>query len=76
MTRITKFYLNKASYLLGDSEGNQVEVIVDYADNKFRLGVVHKANQDLSVTKSYARKIVKDLLRKKSRVNLVTKLLK
>ena len=63
--KITKFYLNKASYIGIDESGKKINVEIDYWNNKYQLD--HN-NAELEI---YASK----LLNKKHRVNFVHKML-
>ncbi|KKU09118.1 MAG: hypothetical protein UX13_C0049G0011 [Candidatus Woesebacteria bacterium GW2011_GWB1_45_5] len=62
--KITKFYLNKASYIAVDENGGQIHVEIDYWDGKFRLS---RENRRLE-------KFASRLLKKKHRVNFVHKM--
>lgn len=64
MNHITQFYLNKASYLGVDEEGNTIELEVNYWKNQFK---VSQPNQELE---KYAAK----LLAKKHQVNFIQKM--
>ena len=64
MKKITKFYLNKASYIAIDAQGNNIDLDVDYWESKFE---VSQKNQELE---KYAVR----LLKKKHRVNFVSKI--
>ncbi|MEP7167295.1 MAG: hypothetical protein ABI758_04920 [Candidatus Woesebacteria bacterium] len=64
MNRITQFYLNKASYIAVDEQGNTIDLEVNYWENAFK---VTSSNQELE---TYAIK----LLTKKHRVNFIHKM--
>ena len=64
MTKISEYYLNKASYIAIDENGTRVDIDIDYWNGKYR---VSRKNRELE---EYARKLVK----KKHRVNFVHKL--
>jgi hypothetical protein len=64
MKRITQFYLNKASYIAMDEQGNKIDLEVDYWDSFFN---VSQNNKELE---KYAAK----LLGKKHRVNFIEKM--
>lgn len=64
MTKITKYYLNKASYIAIDNNGKRFYVVVDYWNGKFN---VNQRNQELE-------NYVESLLKKKHRVNFAYKL--
>lgn len=66
MVKITKFYLNKASYIAIDRKGNKADVNIDYWGNNFSLSEPNKSLENLA----------KDLLERKHKVNFVGKLLK
>ena len=63
--KITKFYLNRASYIAEDDYGNRIDVNVDYWENRFETS---KRNRKLE---NFAAK----LLRRKHRVNFIKKLI-
>ena len=64
MAKITQYYLNKASYIAIDENGQKIDINIDYWEGKFK---VSKNNQ---VLREYAAK----LLKKKHRVNYIDKL--
>lgn len=64
MTKISEFYLNKASYIALDSSGNKIMIEIDYWNGTFK---VNKRNQELE-------KYGASLLKKKHKVNFVYKL--
>jgi len=64
MAKITEYYLNKASYIAIDENGNQIDIDIDYWKGKFK---VSRKNQELE---EYATR----LLKKKHRVNFVLKI--
>lgn len=59
MAKITKFYFNKASYLVGDHQ-NEALLVVDYKNNKFG----YDGRRKRAVVR-----IARDLLRRKHGVN-------
>lgn len=62
--KITKFYLNKASYIAEDNKGDSINLNIDYWGNKFKIS---QKNKELE---TFAKK----LLNKKHRVNFVYKM--
>ncbi len=75
MSTITKFYLDKAKYYLADVDGNQVFMIIDYKDGKFKVvdvRLVNKANMKL--LKNQVQEIASDLIQKKHDVNFSVKI--
>ena len=63
--KITKFYLDKASYKAEDVLGNKILVDIDYWKNNFRISMPNKSLETF----------VKKLLNKKHKVNFVHKML-
>jgi hypothetical protein len=63
--KITKFYLNRASYIAKDDNGNKIVLDINYWGNTFRIS---SKNSDLE---KYAQK----LLKKKHKVNFVNKMI-
>lgn len=61
--KITKFYLNKASYIAQDTNGDRVDLIVDYWNNGFEL---NGKSEELEI-------FAKKLLKKKHKVNFAYK---
>ncbi len=66
MTKIIKFFLNRASYIAEDASGSRIDLNVDYWNNKFDLS---RKSYDLEF-------FAKKLLKKKHKVNFVHKMLK
>lgn len=66
MPKITKFYLNKASYLVGDNQSLSL-LVVDYKNNRFEYD---------GVGKQTIVKIAKNLLARKHNVNFADKIVK
>ena len=64
MTKISKYYLNKASYIAIDEKGRRIDIDIDYWNGKFK---VSQKNPELE---RYAAKLVK----KKHKVNFVYKM--
>ena len=64
MAKITQYYLNKASYIAIDENGQQIDIDIDYWEGKFNVSKNNKVLRD------YAAK----LLKKKHRVNYIDKL--
>ena len=69
MTKITKFYFNKATYLIGDDH-NEFLLIVDYKNNKFNL-VGKKGTKGL---RKEAAVVARDLLKRKSGINFADRI--
>lgn len=65
MTKITEYYLNKASYIAVDENGKKIKIKIDYWGNKFE---VSENNKNL---KKFAQK----LLKRKHKVNFAHKML-
>lgn len=63
--KITKFYLNRASYVAFNESGEKFIVSVDYWNNRLSIS---KSNLELE---NYARKLLKN----KHRVNFVYKMI-
>lgn len=63
--KITKFYLNKASYIAEDNKGSKINLDINYWDNKFKIS---QKNKELEV---FAVK----LLNNKHKVNFVYKMI-
>jgi len=66
MKKITKYYLNKASYIAIDAQGKRIDITIDYWHGTF---TVSKRNKQLE---RYAAKLIK----KKHKVNFIHKLQK
>lgn len=64
MSKITGYYLNKASYFAVDDQGQRVEVEIDYWQGKYKVSRKHRGLE------KYAQKLVE----KKHRVNFLYKL--
>jgi hypothetical protein len=64
MSKITQYYLNKASYIAIDENGQKIDIDIDYWGGKFRV------SNNNRVLRDYAAK----LLKKKHRVNYVFKI--
>lgn len=64
MAKITKFYLNKASYLVGDGIRTDL-LIMDYKNNEFK----YEGNLDKEVGK-----IARNLLKRKHGINFADKI--
>jgi hypothetical protein len=62
--QIKEYYLNKASYIAIDKDGQRIDININYWDNTFKI---NRKNLDLE---RFARK----LLAKKHRVNFVYKM--
>ena len=62
--KIKEYYLNKASYIAIDENGNRIDLNIDYWNNEFKIG---RKNDSLE---NFAKK----LLKKKHRVNFVHKM--
>lgn len=65
MAKIIKYYLNKASYIAVDKNGNKIAVDIDYWENKFGISRKNKKLENFA----------KKLLKEKSRVNFAYKML-
>lgn len=65
MTKITEYYLNKASYIAVDEHGEKININIDYWNGTFK---VSRKNRRLE---KYAAK----LLKKKHKVNFINKIL-
>ncbi len=63
---IKKFIFNKAEYFVGDGNGEEIILSIDYFNNKFKVVEKTKSNGDI---KNEAEKIAKDLLKRKHKVN-------
>lgn len=67
MTKITEYYLNKASYIAIDEKGGgKIDIDIDYWSGRFK---VSRKNQDLE-------EFVAKLLKKKHKINFAYKLVK
>ena len=64
MSKITQYYLNKASYIAIDENGQKIDIDIDYWGGKFQVSNNHQ------MLREYAAK----LLKKKHRVNYIDKL--
>lgn len=64
--KISKFYLNKASYKAEDNSGNVIFLEIDYWSNNFNISERNRQIEDLA----------RGLLKRKHRVNFARKLLK
>ena len=64
MKKITKFYLNRASYIVGDDVRTDL-LMIDYKNNEFKYG--GKLPSEVS-------KIARDLLKRKHGVNFADKI--
>ncbi len=62
--KIKEYYLNKAKYIAIDESGKRIDIEIDYWENKFKIS---PKNQSLE-------NFVKKLLKKKHRVNFVSKM--
>lgn len=62
-------YINKASYVTGDDNGNKVLLNVNYWEGKFGLEVITYKNDNIKVLQNDARELARDLIKRKSRVN-------
>lgn len=70
---IKKFILGQAQYLVGDGNGEEVLLKIDYEKNKFSiLDTGKKNNKNLQ---NEARKVAEELLERKHGVNFANKLL-
>ncbi len=67
MIKITKFYFDKATYLVGSDAGGEVVLEIDYKNNQFRI--VGNAGKARLMIESFA----KDLLERKHAVNFAKK---
>lgn len=65
MTKIEKFYLDKAKYEAIDNLGNEIFFEIDYWNNIFKLS---RKNLDLEL---YAKRLLKN----KHRINFIHKML-
>ena len=66
MAKLAKFYFVKATYLLGDEQGKEVVMTIDYKDNSFRLRG--------SGLRRTAMIVARDLLARKHGVNFADKI--
>lgn len=64
MAKITKFYLNKASYIVGNDVRTD-QLIVDYKNNEFK----YKGKLDKEISE-----IAKNLLKRKHGINFADKI--
>jgi len=64
--KITKFFLDKATYKAIDDLGQEVRVEIDYWNNSFKL-----SNDSIELART-----AEDMLKRKHKVNFVDKLLK
>ena len=64
--RITKFYIDKAVYKVGDDLGREVWMEIDYWNNSFKISDQSKKLEN----------VAKNMLKRKHKVNFVDKLLK
>lgn len=62
--------------MLGDDEDNEILLNVNYKDNRYNISVINKRGQGFIRLKSKADELATDLLKRKSGVNFVEKLLK
>jgi len=66
MTKITEYYLNRASYIAIDDKGKRIDINIDYWGNGFKIS---RKNQDLE-------KFAAKLLKKKHKVNFAYKMVR
>jgi hypothetical protein len=64
MKKITKFYLNTASYIAVDEEGKEYHLELNYWDNSSKVAPQHPELENYAAT----------LLKKKHRVNFIHKM--
>lgn len=66
MQTITKFYFDRARYLVGDDSGNEVYLEMDYKNAKFEMQMSKSVNQQFL---EKVEQVAKDLLVRKHGVN-------
>lgn len=62
--------------MLGDNADNEIILNVNYKDNRYNISVINKCGRGFIKLKSRADELATDLLKRKSGVNFVEKLLK
>jgi len=68
---VKKLYLVKAEYFISDGSGNSIILDIDYSIGKFRLKEEIKKKRKFEELKKDVLSITSDLLRRKSKANLV-----
>lgn len=65
-----KLYINNASYFVEDKQGNKLLVEVNYWEGKFSLKLQNGKDDNIEELRKKAKALAKDLIRRKSRINL------
>ncbi len=73
MSRISKYYFDRAQYVVGDDFGNEVMLVIDYRNNKFQTKVVKQQDDRINNLKRDISPVAKDLLARKHGINFAKK---
>ena len=68
LAKITKFYFDKATYLIGDDR-NEFLLVVDYKNNKFNF-----AGEGTKGSRKEVAAVARDLLKRKCGVNFADRI--
>ena len=68
MTKITKFYFNKATYLIGDDR-NEFLLIVDYKNKRFNF-----VGEETKGLRKEVTVVARDLLKRKYGINFADRI--
>lgn len=66
---VKTFLFNKAQYRVGDEKGNQILLKIDYWNNSFEIETLKNGKSGFLFLKKEGKRIAKDLLNKKHKVN-------
>lgn len=66
---IKQFYFGRADYRLGDGNGNEILMVLNYLDKKFRIETLKQNGKGLVKLKQEAKRVANDLLKRKSNIN-------
>lgn len=70
---IDKFYLGTATYYVLDSDGNKIQLRVDYWDNKIKINNLTVISEQIVKMRDKVKAIGKSLLDRKHKVNFAYK---
>jgi hypothetical protein len=70
---IKSFLFDKAQYRVGDENGNELLMKVDYKNGKYALVDLEFSNEKMKSLKREAGEIATDLIKRKSKVNFAKK---
>lgn len=75
MTKITKFYFQRAKYLVGDENGNEVYMKINYKGAKFEIQSLRVNDRDsFKLLERRVGKLAKELILRKHKVNFFAKI--